>query len=121
MPRAGYGDIEAAFATADAIVALDRGNRPAQRRTDRNPWRSRPLGHCHCSSTIDLRTERTGGPKREKNHVCEPAHTLRIGSSTIFPLRLSEARVMTGPEHRPSRTFAAAFASFGLEGGSDEA
>jgi hypothetical protein len=49
-----------------------------------------------------------GGPKRGiKNHVCEPAHTLRIGSSTILPLRLSEVRVMTGLERQPSRTFAA--------------
>src|SRR4051794_14194033 len=70
----------------------------------------------------DRFTDRTDGrTEEEKNYVCEPAHTLRIGSSTIFPLRLSEARVMTGPERRPLRTFAATFASFGSEGGSDEA
>ena len=74
MLRAGYGDVETAFALARGIVTLDLTDRQAQCRTDGDARRACPLRHCRGRAGIVWRSQGTAPqPRRVGAHV-RPQH-----------------------------------------------
>ena len=90
--RAGYGDVEAAFAAAHADRRPRPDNRPAQRRTDRDARRARPLRRRRRRAGIVRCGQGTAPqPRRAGAHV-RPQHNSRGAEGRQYRRRVRRAR-----------------------------